>query len=270
MNSFKLKVINLGLTDYQETRELQIKIQREIIEENKIQSSDPNLFINRLSDYPCHLILCSHPPTITIGRSGSRQNIIADETVLLKNKTSIYEIERGGDVTFHSPEQFIAYPIIDLGKKKKDVGWYIRGLEEVIIRVLAEYKINAQRIEGKTGVWVKQTSPTPTTELIIQENKTESNDTVRFYQEYRKISSIGVRISRWVTLHGISINIKDNSYGFNLINPCGMPEAKITSIEEEIKKNSSSSLHLGYTFNDISDRFVGHFCDFFHYETTTS
>lgn len=180
---------------------------------------------------PEYLILCSHPPVITIGRSGSVQNILTPQSELNVKGIEIIEVERGGDVTYHSPEQLIAYPILNLSNRKKDVDWYMRSLEEVIIRVLSNFDIIGKRVKGRTGVWIQKGT---------------------FEQ---KIASMGIRISRWFTLHGLSINVRNCSEGFSAINPCGLIGAQVTSIEEQLKRTIEPS--------DILNTFCLAFLDVF-------
>ncbi len=190
----KLTILNLGKKHYLPVWTLQKELQQKLIN----GTGKPTL------------IFCEHEPVITLGRSASRDNILISEEKLKTLGIEVYEIERGGDVTWHGPGQLVCYPIIDLKEKKKDVHWYMRNLEEVIIQVLLKHNIKGERIEGKTGVWVKSKN-----------------------EEYKKIAAIGVRISRWCTLHGFSINIEKSDESFSLINPCGYSDIKVTSFQEE-------------------------------------
>ncbi len=203
-----LKVMNLGVTPYLEVWELQKSLQKELIEGTGVDT----------------LIICQHPATITLGSSASETNILANKDRLSELKVSVFKIERGGDVTYHGPGQLILYPIIDLKKHKKDVAWYLRILEQSIIDTLSEYGLNTERISGKTGVWTK---------LSETGNNTSPGDTKTPNSQQAKIASIGVRISRWCTMHGLSLNIDDCSLGFSLINPCGYKNIKVTSCKQE-------------------------------------
>lgn len=154
-----------------------------------------------------HLLLCSHPPVITLGTSSDESHILAPRDELSRRKIEVIKTTRGGNVTYHGLGQLVAYPILDLRiHGKKDVGWYMRGLEEVVIRTLALYSVQGERIIGKTGVWL--TSPD------------------------RKIASLGVRIRRWCTLHGLALNVNQEDQ-FNLLNPCGLEGVTMTSLEQE-------------------------------------
>ena len=157
------------------------------------------------------LIVCEHDPVITIGRSGSKQNVLVSAEELARRGVQLLETERGGDTTYHGPGQLVAYPLLDLTTKRTDVGWYMRTLEDVVIRTIARFGVKGVRIAGKTGVWVQPEGAAPA----------------------RKIASLGVRISRWKTMHGLALNVRNCSTGFALINPCGLVGVQMTSIEQE-------------------------------------
>ena len=197
---FSLEVVDLGVVPYRTAWEEQKRRQAELI---------------RGVGHPI-ILLCSHPDVITVGKSRNRQAIIATEELLSQRNVETIEVERGGDVTFHSPEQLTGYPIIALADTKKDVGWYMRSLEEVIIKTISHFDVLGERIPGKTGVWV------------MRENT------------HRKIASIGVKMSRWVTMHGFSINVLADKGGFSLIIPCGLNGVEVTSIEQESKARPST------------------------------
>lgn len=187
-----LKILDLGLRDYETVWEQQQKLQRELIAGGE-------------NDY---LICCSHYPVITLGRSANKNNILNSK------QTPIFEIERGGDVTYHGKGQIILYPILNLNRYKKDVCWYLRFLEETIIQVLRELEIPSCRITGKTGVWVQD----------------------------KKIASLGIRISRWCTMHGVALNILPDD-GFKDIIPCGLEGVSITSVIQESKNPEKIDLN---------------------------
>src|SRR5579859_5846336 len=178
------------------------------------------------------LLLCEHPPVITQGRNGKRENLLVSENVLRQKNVEFYETSRGGDVTYHGPGQLVGYPILNLGAIRKDVVWYVRMLEEVMIRTTAEFGIEAFRVEGKTGIWVKVA------------NGPEE-----------KLGAIGVHISRWVTSHGFAYNVSTDLRYFDLIVPCGIVGKRATSLEKllgrsvEIKEAAPRIAgHLGETF----------------------
>jgi lipoate-protein ligase B len=147
-------------------------------------------------------LLLEHPPTFTIGRKGDKGHLLINEKYLSERGIHFEEISRGGDITFHGPGQLVGYPIIDLNAKGKDVHKYLRGLEEFIVSVLKNFDIEANRIEGLTGVWV----------------------------EGHKIASIGVGVKRWITYHGFALNVNTDLSYFDLIVPCGIPDVKMTSV----------------------------------------
>lgn len=189
-----LKLIDLGLIDLEEARTYQKRLQNELIAGGQ-------------TDY---LIFAQHPPVITYGRSSKPdENILASQDQLKKLGIKTYLIERGGDVTYHSEKQINIYPLLNLKRYKTDVDWYLRTLEKATIQTLKNFKVDCQQISGQTGVWI-------------------NSDKL----PHRKITSIGIRISRWCTLHGLAINIKKDD-NFGVINPCGLKDIKMTSIEEE-------------------------------------
>jgi lipoyl(octanoyl) transferase len=154
------------------------------------------------------LLLCEHPHVITLGRSGKRENLLASEHVLRQKGVEFHATNRGGDITYHGPGQLVGYPILNLGAIRRDVVWYVRTLEEAIIRATAEFGISAERVAGKTGIWVHA-------------GKTEE-----------KLAAIGVHISRWVTSHGFAYNVSTDLRNFDLIVPCGIADRKATSLEK--------------------------------------
>jgi lipoyl(octanoyl) transferase len=154
------------------------------------------------------LLLCEHPPVITLGKSGKRENLLASEHVLRQKGVEFHASDRGGDITYHGPGQIVGYPILNLGAIRRDVVWYVRMLEEAMIRATAEFGITAERVAGKTGIWVGAGS-------------TEE-----------KLAAIGVRISRWVTSHGFAYNVSTDLRNFDLIVPCGIADRKATSLEK--------------------------------------
>jgi len=154
------------------------------------------------------LLLCEHPHVITQGRNGKRENLLASEHVLRQKGIEYYETNRGGDITYHGPGQIVGYSILNLGAIRRDVVWYVRMLEEAMIRATAEFGINAERVAGKTGIWVRV-------------GATEE-----------KLAAIGVHISRWVTSHGFAYNVSTDLRNFDLIVPCGIADRKATSLEK--------------------------------------
>lgn len=187
---------HLGVVGYQEGLELQARL----VEERRSGAIGDTV------------LLLEHPPVITLGvktRQGPR-HIIASEEELAREGVSVFETGRGGDVTYHGPGQLVAYPIIDLRPDRCDVHQYVRDLEEVLIRTVAEFGVIGVRVEGLSGVWVGASG------------------------RERKIAAIGVRISRWITSHGVALNVSTNLRHFRLIVPCGIADRGVTSLEQEL------------------------------------
>ncbi len=205
-----IKVLPLGLTSYTETWTLQRGIHQELIAGTGQET----------------LILCEHNPVITIGRSAREDSIIAPLELIRRRGVEVLHIERGGDVTYHGPGQLVAYPLLDLKPRKQDVGWYMRTLEEVIIRTLARIGIQGFRIDGRTGVWTSSARVSDNPPAAQEYRKNSNADAVS------KIAAIGVRLSRWCTLHGLALNVLNQTAGFGLIHPCGMRDITVTSLEQ--------------------------------------
>src|SRR5258705_6081441 len=163
------------------------------------------------------LLLCEHPHVITLGRSGNRSNLLAGENVLRQKGVEFFETTRGGDITYHGPGQIVGYPILNLGAIRRDVVWYVRSLEDAMIRATAELGIAARREAGKTGIWVGEAG--------VEE----------------EVAAIGVHISRWVTSHGFAYNVATDLRYFELIVPCGIAEREATSLEKVLARNVSLS-----------------------------
>lgn len=178
------------------------------------------------------LLLCEHPHVITLGRNGKREHLLASEHVLKQKGVELHATDRGGDITYHGPGQIVGYPILNLGAIRRDVVWYVRMLEEAMIRATREFGITARREHGKTGIWVRAA----TTE--------------------EKLAAIGVHISRWVTSHGFAYNVSTDLRFFDLIVPCGIADRKATSLEKILgrsveRKEAAPQLvkHFGKVFS---------------------
>ena len=183
------------------------------------------------------LLVCEHPHVITLGRNGKREHLLASDNVLRQKGVEFHETDRGGDITYHGPGQIVGYPILNLDAIRRDVHWYVRMLEEVMIRATAEFGIAAKRVEGKTGVWV-DTSP-----------------------REEKLAAIGVHISRWVTSHGFAYNVATDLRYFELIVPCGIAERKATSLEK--------LLWRAVRREEVVPKLAGHFGEVFGLEMRT-
>ena len=203
----KIKFIDLGLMDYKEAWDFQQKLFDEIVEIKKKNRKDST---NKKT--PNYFLLVEHPHVYTLGKSGNMSNLLIDETELKNKDASFYKINRGGDITYHGPGQIVGYPILDLENFFTDIHKYLRLLEEVIILTLKNYEIKGERNQGKTGVWIDTKTPFP-----------------------RKICAMGVRASRWVTMHGFALNANVDLNYFNNIIPCGLANNIVTSISDEKK-----------------------------------
>ena len=205
-----LKIIKSGVTDFYDIWEVQKELFNQVIE-------------SRSQNY---LILTEHKPVITIGKSGSLNNLLTDSSYLLSKGITVVKIDRGGDITFHGPGQLIGYPILDLSQFRKDIHWYLRNLEEVIIQTLREFGIQGERVPGLTGVWVNK----------------------------KKICAIGVKVTRWVTMHGFALNISTNLDYFKHIVPCGITDRGVTSLFDQtgnIVNQKDVTKSVIYNFRDV-------------------
>jgi lipoyl(octanoyl) transferase len=159
-----------------------------------------------------HLLFVEHAPVYTLGKSGHEENILITEEEREKQGIEYFHINRGGDITFHGPQQVVGYPILDLDKFKTDLGWYLRSLEEVIILTMAEYGLKGDRSKGETGVWLDPDIP----------------------GKERKICAMGIKCSRWITMHGFAFNVNTDLNYFNNIVPCGIQNKQVTSLQKEL------------------------------------
>lgn len=186
-----------------------------------------------------YLFICRHPHVYTLGKSGAMENLLVNDERLKLLDVSFYKTNRGGDITYHGPGQMVAYPVLDLEQFYTDLGKYMRSLEEVIIRTIGEYGITGGRLEGSTGVWL------------------DADDTNRA----RKICAMGVRCSRWITMHGLALNINTDLNYFNHIVPCGIVDKGVTSLQKE--------LNYAVDEKDVQDHFLHHFADVFNVKIDT-
>ena len=180
-----------------------------------------------------HLITCEHPHVFTLGKSGKLDHLLADEASLANINAKFYQINRGGDITYHGPGQLVVYPILDLDQFFTDIHKYMRFLEEAVILTLADFGLTGHRIAGLTGVWIDMEKP-------------------------RKISAFGVKSSRWVTMHGIGFNVNTDLAYFDQIIPCGISDKQVTSMKQE----------LGYALNmdEVTSQLVGHLGALFDFD----
>ena len=205
----RVKFVDLGLMDYKEAWEKQEELFNEITAQ-KIANRDRTT--NDKQQTTNFLIFCEHPHVYTLGKSGSEQHLLLNESGLKEKQATYYKINRGGDITYHGPGQIVGYPILDLDNFFTDIHKYLRCLEEAIILTLAEYELKGERYPGYTGVWL------------------DADDPVRA----RKICAMGVRTSRWVTMHGFAFNVNCDLSYFNNIIPCGINDKQVTSLAKEL------------------------------------
>ena len=199
---------DLGLIDYKEAWDYQEKLFNEILNVKK-----NNRKKNRQDLSLSYLLFCEHPHVYTLGKSGDENNLLVNEEYLKSRGATFYKINRGGDITYHGPGQIVGYPILDLDNFFTDIHKYLRQLEEAVILTLADYGIESTRSDGETGVWLDVGG-----------------------EKARKICALGVRSSRWVTMHGFAFNVNcDLSYFGNII-PCGIVDKSVTSMQKELGK----------------------------------
>ena len=222
---------DLGLIDFKEAWDYQTRLFDDTIALKMDNRRDEN---NKrtTSNY---LLFCEHPHVFTLGKSGKETHLLLNENSLKARGATYYKINRGGDITYHGPGQLVAYPILDLDHFFTDIHKYLRFLEEAVIKTLAEYDIIAERVEGLTGVWVDGAKPTA-----------------------RKICAMGVKCSRWVTMHGIALNVQPDLSYFKNIVPCGINDKSVTSIQNELGKEID--------MNDVKQKLKMNLSKVFNYE----
>ena len=206
-------VVHLGLLEYGAAWELQ----RRIVAARKAGA---------VADV---LLLCEHPHVITLGRNGKLGNLRASDHVLRHMGVSFFDTDRGGDITYHGPGQLVGYPILNLADIRRDVAWYLRGLEEAMVRATAEFGIASRRVAGRTGVWVD----------APMESRGEE-----------KLAAIGVHLSHWITSHGFAYNVSTDLHYFDLIVPCGIVDKRATSLEKLLGR--------GVKMKEVSPRVAGY------------
>ena len=233
MKSKKTQFIHLGLKDYQETWAYQETLFKGVVDQKIANRKLPE---NEQTTTPNYLIFVQHPHVYTLGKSGKEAHLLLDSRALEEKEATFYRINRGGDITYHGPGQIVGYPILDLDNFFTDIHKYLRLLEEAIILTLADYEIVAGRVDGLTGVWLDGEKPGLA----------------------RKICAMGVKSSRWVTMHGFAFNVDVNLDYFNHIVPCGIPDKAVTSLAKE----------LGYApdIAEVEQKLKGHLGTLFEME----
>lgn len=214
MTTKQIQLIETGVAGYEELYQLQKQLFQQVSE-------------NRSAHY---LILTQHRPVITIGQKSNPAHLLVQEKFLKEQGIELFHIDRGGDITFHGPGQLVGYPILNLLDFKQDINWYLRCLEEIIIRTLADFSLLTQRISNLTGVWIGS----------------------------KKICAIGVKVTRWVTMHGFALNVFTDLNYFQYIIPCGIGGKGVTSIFEQLGNIVD--------INDVSTKIIAHFRDVFDTE----
>jgi lipoyl(octanoyl) transferase len=232
----EVKFIDWGLVDYKEAWDKQELLFKEKVDlkfanRQLPENSEPTLPEN-------HLIFCEHPHVYTLGKSGSVENLLVNEQELQQLGATYYPINRGGDITYHGPGQIVGYPILDLEQFFTDIHLYLRMLEEAVILTLAEYGIKGERYEGYTGVWL------------------DADDDAKA----RKICAMGVRCSRWITMHGFAFNVNTQLDYFNNIVPCGIDDKQVTSMEKE--------LGAPVNMNEVENKLKHHIAQLFQMQLT--
>ena len=229
----KTQFIHLGLKDYQEAWDFQEQLFKEIVDQkiaNRKAADEEQVTTEN------YLIFCEHPHVYTLGKSGDENHLLANEAFLKEKEATFYKINRGGDITYHGPGQIVGYPILDLDHFFTDIHKYLRFLEEAVILTLKEYGIEAGRVDGLTGVWLDG-----------------DND-----QKARKICALGVKSSRWVTMHGFAFNVNTNLEYFNYIVPCGIQDKAVTSLAKELGKEMD--------MKEVEDKLKNHLAEIFEME----
>jgi lipoyl(octanoyl) transferase len=181
-------------------------------------------------------LMVEHPPVFTLGKNGKREHVLVSEEQLQKLGIEFFHINRGGDITYHGLQQIVGYPIIDLDKFKTDLGWYLRSLEQVIINTIEEYGLKGERSAGETGVWLEPDNPFMA----------------------RKICAMGIKCSRWITMHGFALNVNTDLSHFEYIVPCGIQGKTVTSLEKELGKKVD--------YQEVKEKIKKHFAFIFDCE----
>ncbi len=226
----EVRLRDLGLRDYKETWDLQEALFQEILQ-LKIRNRRESTSLKT----PNHFVFVEHPHVFTLGKSGDMNNLLVTEVQLAAKDASFYKINRGGDITYHGPGQIVGYPILDLDNFFTDIHKYLRFLEEMVILTLAEYGIKGERSKGETGVWLDTGTP-----------------------RARKICAMGVRASRWVTMHGFAFNVNADLSYFDLMIPCGIKDKSVTSLNAELGRD----LNL----EEVKEKLLSHFLSLFEAE----
>jgi lipoyl(octanoyl) transferase len=226
-----IELQDLGLKDYKQTWDYQETLFKSIVD-TKIKNRREDAGLETKN----YFLFVEHPHVYTLGKSGDMSNLLVDESQLKAKNASFYKVNRGGDITYHGPGQIVGYPILDLDNFFTDIHKYLRFLEEMIILTLAEYGLKAERSPGETGVWLDVGTPFA-----------------------RKICAMGVRASRWVTMHGFALNVNANLGYFDLMIPCGIRGKAVSSLNVELGKKSIDEA-------EVKEKLLKHFAALFEAE----
>ncbi len=226
-----IQLKNLGVKDYKETWDYQTELLQEIVDVKIYNRKN-----NTTEETKNHFLFVEHPHVYTLGKSGDLANLLLNEKQLEEKGATFYKINRGGDITYHGPGQIVGYPILDLENFFTDIHKYLRLLEEVIILTLADYGLKAERSKGETGVWLDVGTPFA-----------------------RKICAMGIRSSRWVTMHGFALNVNVNLGYFDNIIPCGIRGKAVASMETELGRK--------IPIKEVQEKILKHFTTLFEVDT---
>lgn len=203
---------DLGIRSYKEVWDYQEKLLAENVAIKSVYRKSESAINPEEVPTIQHLLFVEHPPVFTLGKNGKKEHVLISDEQLQQEGIAFFHINRGGDITFHGPQQLVGYPIVDLEKFKTDLGWYLRNLEEVIILTMNEYGLKGERSAGETGVWI------------------DTDDV----SKARKICAMGIKCSRWITMHGFALNVNTDLNYFNYIIPCGIQNKQVTSLKREL------------------------------------
>lgn len=225
---------DLGVKSYQPTWDYQESLLAKNTQIKSIAREKGENVMDSITEH--RFLMVEHPPVFTLGKNGKREHVLVSEEQLQKLGIEFFHINRGGDITYHGLQQIVGYPILDLDKFKTDLGWYLRSLEQVIIDTIAEYGLNGERSSGETGVWLAPENPFMA----------------------RKICAMGIKCSRWITMHGFALNVNTDLSHFEYIVPCGIQGKTVTSLEKELGKKVD--------YQEVKEKIKKHFARIFDCE----
>jgi len=222
---------DLGVKSYQPTWDYQESLLAKNTQIKSIAREKGENVMDSITEH--RFLMVEHPPVFTLGKNGKREHVLVSEEQLQKLGIEFFHINRGGDITYHGLQQIVGYPILDLDKFKTDLGWYLRSLEQVIIDTIAEYGLKGERSSGETGVWLAPENPFMA----------------------RKICAMGIKCSRWITMHGFALNVNTDLSHFEYIVPCGIQGKTVTSLEKELGKKVD--------YQEVKEKIKKHFARIF-------